>query len=131
MDQFNLEIISPEKSFLIKKDTIEVIVPAIEGYMGILKDHIPIISFLKPGIINVKSKNDTLNFYVDDGIVEFKDNTLSILTSNIFDLKNFDKNNIDRIVKNAEEDLKKENMNDQERFILDQKIEALNSLKLN
>tara|TARA_B100000941_G_scaffold79561_1_gene54494 strand:+ start:106 stop:501 length:396 start_codon:yes stop_codon:yes gene_type:complete len=131
MDQFNLEIISPEKSFLIKKDTIEVIVPAIEGYMGILKDHIPIISFLKPGIINVKSKNDTLNFYVDDGIVEFKDNNLSILTSNIFDLNNFDKNNIDRIVKNAEEDLKKENMNDQERFILDQKIEVLNSLKLN
>ena len=99
--------------------------------MGILKDHIPIISFLKPGIIDVKSKNDTLNFYVDDGIVEFKDNNLSILTSNIFDLKNFDKNNIDRIVKNAEEDLKKENMNDQERFILDQKIEVLNSLKFN
>ena len=66
MDQFNLEIISPEKSFLIKKDTIEVIVPAIEGYMGILKDHIPIISFLKPGIIDVKSKNETLNFYLDD-----------------------------------------------------------------
>ena len=131
MDHFNLEIISPEKSFLIKKDTIEVIVPAIEGYMGILKDHIPIISFLKPGIIDVKSKNDTLNFYVDDGIVEFKDNNLSILTSTIFDLKNFDKNNIDRIVKNAEEDLKKENMNDQERFILEQKIEVLNSLKLN
>ena len=131
MDQFNLEIISPEKSFLIKKDIIEVIVPAIEGYMGILKDHIPIISFLKPGIIDVKSKIETLNFYVDDGIVQFKDNNLSILTSNIFDLKNFDKNNIDRIVKNAEEDLKKENMNDQERFILDQKIEVLNFLKLN
>ena len=131
MDQFNLEIISPEKSFLIKKDTIEVIVPAIEGYMGILKDHIPIISFLKPGIIDVKSKNETLKFYVDDGIVEFKDDNLSILTSNIFYLKIFDKNNIHRIVKNAEEDLKKENMNDQERFILDQKIEVLNSLKLN
>ena len=131
MYQFYLEIISPENSFLIKKDTIEVVVPAIEGYMGILKDHIPIISFLKPGIIDVKSKNETLNFYVDDGIVEFKDNNLSILTSNIFDLKNFDKNNIDKIVKNAEEDLKKENMNDQERFILDQKIEVLNSLKLN
>ena len=131
MNQFYLEIISPENSFLIKKDTIEVVVPAIEGYMGILKDHIPIISFLKPGIIDVKSKNETLNFYVDDGIFEFKDNNLSILTSNIFDLKNFDKNNIDKIVKNAEEDLKKENMNDQERFILDQKIEVLNSLKLN
>tara|TARA_B100000886_G_scaffold324051_1_gene268362 strand:- start:718 stop:1113 length:396 start_codon:yes stop_codon:yes gene_type:complete len=131
MEQFNLEIISPEKSFLVKEDTVEVIVPAIEGYMGILKDHIPIISFLKPGIIDVKSKDDTLSFYIDDGIVEFKDNTLSILTSNIFDLKNLDKNKIDRIAKNAENELKKENVSDQERFILDQKIEILNSLKLN
>ena len=131
MEQFNLEIISPEKSFLVKEDTLEVIVPAIEGYMGILKDHIPIISFLKPGIIDVKSKDDTLSFYIDDGIVEFKDNNLSILTSNIFDLKNLDKNKIDRIAKNAEDELKKENVSDQERFILDQKIEILNSLKLN
>tara|TARA_B100000989_G_scaffold296571_1_gene280096 strand:- start:1486 stop:1881 length:396 start_codon:yes stop_codon:yes gene_type:complete len=131
MEQFNLEIISPEKSFLVKEDTVEVIVPAIEGYMGILKDHIPIISFLKPGIIDVKSKDDTLSFYIDDGIVEFKDNTLSILTSNIFDLINLDKNKIDRIAKNAEDELKKENVSDQERFILDQKIEILNSLKLN
>ena len=131
MEQFNLEIISPEKSFLVKEDTVEVIVPAIEGYMGILKDHIPIISFLKPGIIDVKSKDDTLSFYIDDGIVEFKDNTLSILTSNIFDLKNLDKNKIDRIAKNAEDELKKENVSDQERFILDQKIEILNSLKIN
>lgn len=130
-EEFTIEIISPERSFFSKADVIETVLPAFEGEMGILKDHIPIISFLKPGIIDVKSKNETLNFYVDDGIVEFKDNNLSILTSNIFDLKNFDKNNIDRIVKNTEEDLKKENMNDQERFILDQKIEVLNSLKLN
>ena len=131
MDQFNLEIISPEKSFLIKKDTIEVIVPAIEGYMGILKDHIPIISFLKPGIIDVKSKNETMNFYVDDGIVEFKENTLSILTSKIFNLKNINQNNIDNIINDAYEGLKKENIKDQEKFILDQKIEVLNSIKIN
>mgnify|MGYP003330458131 CR=1 FL=1 len=86
MEKFNLEIISPEKSFLIKNDAVEVVVPAIEGYMGILKDHIPIISFLKPGIIDVKLNNERLTFYIDDGILEFKDNTLSILTSNIFDL---------------------------------------------
>ena len=101
MDQFNLEIISPEKSFLTKSDTEEVVIPAIEGYMGILKDHIPLISFLKPGIVDVKSKKETLNYYVDDGIVEFKDNTLSILTSNICDLKEMDKNKVDKIVMDA------------------------------
>ena len=131
MDQFNLEIISPEKSFLMKNDTEEVVIPAIEGYMGILKHHIPLISFLKPGIIDVKSKNETLNFYVDDGIVEFKDDTLSILTSHILDLKEIDKNKIDKILKDAEEGLKKENINDQEKYILDQKIEVLNSIKSN
>ena len=131
MDQFNLEIISPEKSFLTKSDTEEVVIQAIEGYMGILKDNVPLISFLKPGIIEVISKNETLNYYVDDGIVEFKDNTLSILTSNIFDLKEMDKNKVDKIVKDAEESLKKENIKDHERYILDQKIEVLNSIKSN
>ena len=131
MEQFNLEIISPEKSILIKNDTEEVVIPAIEGYMGILKDHIPLISFLKPGIIDVKSSNENLNFYVDDGIVEFKDNTLSVLTSNIFDLKNVDKNKINKIIEDAGEGLKKENINDQEKYILDQKIGILNSINPN
>ena len=131
MEQFNLEIISPEKSFLAKNDAVEVIVPAIEGYMGILRDHIPIISFLKPGIIDVKLNNESLNFYVDDGIFEFKDNTLSILTSNIFDIKEINKNNVDMIIKDAEEGLKKENIKDQDRFILEKKIEVLNSLNIN
>tara|TARA_X000000950_G_scaffold253249_1_gene316084 strand:+ start:158 stop:553 length:396 start_codon:yes stop_codon:yes gene_type:complete len=131
MEQFNLEIISPEKSFLIKNDAVEVVIPAIEGYMGVLKDHIPIISFLKPGIIDVKLSNESLNFYVDDGIVEFKDNTLSILTSSIFDIKDITKNNVDKILKNVEEELKKENIKDQDRFILEKKIEVLNSLSIN
>ena len=131
MEQFNLEIISPEESILLKNDTEEVVIPTIEGYMGILRDHIPLISFLKPGIIDVKSKNETINFYVDDGIVEFKENTLSILTSKIFNLKNINKNNIDKIINDAHEELKKENIRDQEKFILDQKIEVLNSIKIN
>ena len=131
MEQFNLEIISPEESILLKNDTEEVVIPTIEGYMGILRDHIPLISFLKPGIIDVKSKNETMNFYVDDGIVEFKENTLSILTSKIFNLKNINQNNIDNIINDAYEGLKKENIKDQEKFILDQKIEVLNSIKIN
>tara|TARA_Y100000741_G_C18104095_1_gene498050 strand:+ start:11 stop:406 length:396 start_codon:yes stop_codon:yes gene_type:complete len=131
MEQFNLEIISPEESILLKNDTEEVVIPTIEGYMGILRDHIPLISFLKPGIIDVKSKNETMNFYVDDGIVEFKENTLSILTSKIFNLKNINQNNIDNIINDANEGLKKENIKDQEKFILDQKIEVLNSIKIN
>ena len=130
-EQFNLEIISPEKSFLKKDNVTEVVVPAFEGEMGILKDHISIISFLKPGIIKISSGNEENNFYVDDGIVEFKDNTLSILTSNIFDIKNSDKSKIQDMIKEAENDLSSDKLDDQKRFIISQKVEVLKSLSLN
>ena len=80
-EEFNLEIINPDKSFLNKKDVTEVVVPALEGEMGILKDHISIISFLKPGIIKVYSKSGEDQYYIEDGILEFKNNNLSVLTS--------------------------------------------------
>ncbi len=130
-EQFNLEIVSPEKSFLKKDNVTEVVVPAFEGEMGILKDHISIISFLKPGIIKISSGNEENNFYVDDGIVEFKDNTLSILTSNIFDIKNSDKSKIQDMIKEAENDLSSDKLDDQKRFIISQKVEVLKSLSLN
>ena len=131
MDQFNLEIISPEKSFLTKNDTEEVVIPAIEGYMGILKNHIPLISFLKPGIIDVKSKNETLNYYVDDGIVEFKDNTLSILTSSIFSLDKIDRSYVSQSLSDTEKLLSKEDLDDQSRFLISQKIDVLKSISSN
>ena len=130
-EQFNLEIVSPEKSFLKKDNVTEVVVPAFEGEMGILKDHISIISFLKPGIIKISSGNEENSFYVDDGIVEFKNNTLSILTSNIFDIKNSDKSKIQDMIKEAEKDLSSDKLDDQKRFIISQKVEVLKSLSLN
>ncbi len=130
-EQFNLEIVSPERSFIKKNDVTEVVVPAFEVEMGILKDHISIISFLKPGIIKVNSGNEENSFYVDDGIVEFKDNILSILTSNIFDIKNSDNIKIQEMIKNAESDLSNEKLDDQKRFIISQKVEVLKSLNSN
>ena len=130
-EQFNLEIVSPEKSFLKKDNVTEVVVPAFEGDMGILKDHISIISFLKPGIIKVNSGNEENSYYVDDGIVEFKDNSLSILTSNIFDLKNSDKVKIQEMIKESENDLSDEKIDDQKRFIISQRVDVLKSLTLN
>ena len=130
-EQFNLEIVSPENSFLKKDDVTEVVIPAFEGEMGILKDHISVISFLKPGIIKISSNNEENNFYVDDGIVEFKDNTLSILTSNIFDIKNSEASKIQDMIKEAEKELSDEKIDDQKRFIISQKVEVLKSLSQN
>ena len=130
-EEFKVEIVNPEKSFLSKEDVIEVVVPAFEGEMGILKDHISIISFLKPGIIKVYSKSGETKYFVEDGILEFKDNSLSILTSLIYNMSDLDRNKIDQIVKDAEKESSGDNIDDQKRYLIDQKIEVLKNLNLN
>ena len=127
-EEFKVEIVNPEKSFLVKEDAIEVVVPAFEGEMGILKDHISIISFLKPGIIKIVSKSGNENYYVEDGIVEFKNNNLSVLTSSIFNITDLDKSKIQDLLKLAEEDLSKPDINDQYKYLVNQKIEVLKNL---
>ena len=127
-EEFKVEIVNPEKSFLSKEDVSEVVVPAFEGEMGILKNHISIISFLKPGIIKILSKSGNENYYVEDGIVEFKNNNLSILTSSIFNLTDLDKSKQQNLLKLAEEEANNSEINDQSRYLVDQKIEVLKSL---
>ncbi len=127
-EEFKLEIVNPEKSFLLKEDVTEVVIPAFEGEMGILKDHISIISFLKPGIITIYSTSSEEKYYVEDGIVEFKDNNLSVLTSLIFNLKDIKKSKSLELLKTAEEEANKENINDEAQYLIDQKIEVLKSI---
>ena len=127
-EEFKIEIVNPEKSFLLKEDVSEVVVPAFEGEMGILKDHISIISFLKPGIIKILSKSGDENYYIEDGIVEFKNNHLSILTSTIFNLSEMDKAKQQDLLKLAEEEANKPEISDQSKYLVDQKIEVLKSI---
>ena len=127
-EEFKVEIVNPEKSFLVKDDVLEVVVPAFEGEMGILKDHISIISFLKPGIIKISSKSGDENYFVEDGIVEFKNNNLSILTSTIFNIADMDKSKQEDLLKQAEEEAGKTEINDQSKYLADQKVEVLKTL---
>ena len=127
-EEFKVEIVNPEKSFLTKEDVSEVIVPAFEGEMGILKDHISIISFLKPGIIKILSKSGDENYYVEDGILEFKNNNLSILTSSILNIADIDKSKQQDLLKTAEEEANKSEISDQSKYLVDQKVEVLKSL---
>ena len=130
-EEFKLEIISPEKLFLSKENVTEVVLPAYEGEMGILKDHISIISFLKPGVVKIYSKSGENKYFIEDGIVEFKDNSLSILTSSIYNIDDLDRNKIEQILKDAEKEFAVENINDQKKFLINQKIETLKSLQSN
>ena len=127
-EEFKVEIINPEKSFLSKDDVTEAVVPAFEGEMGILKDHISIISFLKPGIIKILSKSSEDQYYIEDGILEFKNNSLSVLTSSIFNLKNLEKSKIQELLKSAEDEINNGEINDQLRYLADQKIEVLKTI---
>lgn len=124
-ESFKIEIISPDKSFYNSENVNEVVVPAVEGDMGILKNHISIISFMKPGIIKVLTDNSEDEFYVEDGILEFKDNTLSILTSSIFNLKDKNKDFISKNLEEAEKQLQNNDLDDQMKFLLSQKIDIL------
>jgi len=129
---FKVEIINPEKSFLSKEDATEVVVPSYEGDMGILKDHISIISFLKPGLLKViDTTSSQETFYVEDGIIEFKNNCLSILTSSIFNIKEMDKNKIRDTLAEAEKESQNQEISDQAKYLVDHKIEVLKSLTLN
>ena len=127
-EEFKVEIVNPERSFLSKEDVTEVVVPAFEGEMGILKDHISIISFLKPGIIKIFSKSGEEHYYVEDGIIEFKNNNLSVPTSSIFDIKDFDKDKISELLTQAEEYSKNSEITDQNKYLVDQKIDVLKTL---
>ena len=127
-EEFKIEIVNPEKSFLSKEDVTEVVVPAFEGEMGILRDHISIISFLKPGVIKIFSKSGEENYYVEDGIVEFKNNNLSVLTSSIFSIKDMDKDKIGELLKQAEVHSANSEIIDQDKYLVDQKIDVLKTL---
>ncbi len=130
-ENFKIEIVNPDKSFYSNEEVKEVVIPAYEGEMGILKDHISIISFLKPGIIKVISSNKDEKFFVEDGIVEFKNNSLSILTSEIFSLENLDIEYVNDTIKKSENELNDQNIDDQKRFLLSQKIDILKNVSIN
>ena len=127
-EEFKVEIVNPEQSFLLKEDVTEIVIPAFEGEMGILKDHIPIISFLKPGLIKISSKSGEEDYYVEDGIVEFKNNCLSILTSSIFNINDVNKDKVNELPKEAEEHSKNSEITDQNKYLVDQKIDVLKTI---
>ena len=126
-DKLNIEIITPDQTIL-KSEATEVTIPSFEGQMGILKNHIPLITFLRPGIISVKQDQIENKFFVEEGTVEFSKNNLLILTSTVKDLKNFEKKSINYLIKQAEDKLKNNSLSDKEKYVASYKIESLKEL---
>ncbi|MDP6440782.1 MAG: ATP synthase F1 subunit epsilon [Pelagibacteraceae bacterium] len=131
-DTYKIEIVSPEKVIFSDKNVQEVILPSYEGEMGILKDHISIVSFLRPGIVKIlKSSEDVSSFFLQDGIIEFYNNNLTILSSKIINIKNLNKEKIEQLITETEKILKDEKLNDDNRYLANHKINTLRSLNLN
>ena len=131
-DNYKIEIVSPEKVIFSDKNVQEVVLPSYEGEMGILKDHISIISFLRPGVIKILKSSENINsFFVQDGIIEFYNNSLTILSSKIINMKNFNKDNMDQLITETEKILNDEKLDDNNRYLVNHKINTLRSLKLN
>ena len=126
-ENFSVEIISPDKSIL-KSEVAEVTIPSYEGQRGILKDHIPLITFLRPGLIIIKENSGEKKFFIEDGTVEFSNNSLLILTSTAKSLDSLDKNSIDTIIKNSQEKISKSEISDKERYLLSYKIDTLREI---
>ena len=126
-ENFTVEIISPDKSIL-KSEVTEVTIPSYEGQMGILKDHIPLITFLRPGLIIIKENSGEKKFFIEDGTVEFSNNSLLILTSTAKSLDSLEKNSIDTIIKNSQEKISKGEISDKERYLLSYKIDTLREI---
>ena len=125
-DKFTVEIVTPDKS-IFNSEANEVTIPSYEGQMGILKDHIPLITFLRPGVIIIKGQEEK-KYYVEEGTIEFSNNNLLILTSTARDLNNLNQSLIKDLLHQAENKLRDDNYSDKEKYLLSYKISALKEI---
>ena len=129
-DIFKLEIISPEK-IIFSEDVKMVTLPSYEGDMGVLKNHISIITFLRPGIIKVqKKKRDFDNFFVQDGTVEYFNDSLVVLSASVLNIKNLSKEFVDNLNKDTQNKLADKNISDHDRYILNHKLDVIKEIRI-
>ena len=129
-ENFKLDIISPEKT-LFSDDVLMVTIPAVEGDMGILKNHINLITFLKPGIINVQLKDKSSEeLYVEEGTVEFSHNILTVLSSTVFKINELSKELVQQMIEKADKEINSNNLTDKNQFILSHKISVLKNITM-
>ena len=129
-EDFKVEIISPEK--IIFSDSAKMAkIPSYEGDMSILKNHISIITFLRPGLVKIEKKNNNFEeFFVQDGTIDFFNNTLILLSASVINLKKLSKEFLDNLTKEAEKELANENITDQDRYILNHKLDVLKDIRV-
>ena len=129
-ENFKLDIISPEKT-LFSDVVLMVTMPAVEGDMGILKNHINFITFLKPGIINIQLKDkNSEELYIEEGTVEFSNNILTVLSSTVFKLNELSKDLVQKMIEEADKEINSNDLTDKNKFILSHKLSVLKNISI-
>ena len=129
-DTIQVDIVTPEKKIFSENSILSVTVPGIEGDMGILNNHIPIITFLRPGTIQIQAQNKDSFFFISDGVLEFSNNVLTILASEIYDLATIEPDTINKLKAESKEKMQKENQSDNDIFLASKFEEEVNNLSL-
>ena len=128
-DNFNLEIIAPDEK-IFSSNVKEVLIPSFEGQMTILKDHIPIITFLRPGFVEIKNQNESLKFFIEEGTVEFFNNNLTILSSTILEFNELSREKIFSLIEESKNLLNQDDIDDKKRYIISHKLDCLSKINL-
>ena len=129
-DNFKFEIVSPEKVIFSDKTTM-VTLPSYEGDMSVLKNHISIITFLRPGKIKVKKNDENIDeFFVEDGIAEYFNDSLVVLSASVLNVKDLSKEFLDNLSKDTQDKLTQKDISDHERYILNHKLDALKEIRV-
>ena len=129
-DTIQVDIVTPEKKIFSENSILSVTVPGIEGDMGILNNHVPIITFLRPGTIQIQAQNKDSSFFISDGVLEFSNNVLTILASEIYDLATIEPDTINKLKAESKEKMQKENQSDNDIFLASKFEEEVNNLSL-
>ena len=129
-NNFNFEIISPER-IIFSDNTAMVTLPSYEGDMSVLKHHISIITFLRPGIIKIQ-KNDVNfeEFFVQDGTVEYFNNSLVVLSASAINVKNVSQEFLDNLSKDTQDKLADKEITDHDRYVLNHKLDTLKEIRV-
>jgi len=129
-DNFKLEIIRPEK--IIFSDNVKMItLPSYEGDLSILKNHISIITILRPGIIKVQKNGGNFEeLFVQDGAVEYFNDSLVVLSASAINVKDLSKEFVDNLNKDTQNKLTDKNITDHDRYILNHKLDVLKEIRV-
>ena len=129
-NNFKIEIISPEKIIFSGEVTMSTL-PSYEGDMSILKNHISIITFLRPGIIKVQKNDENFEeFFVQDGTVEYFNDDLVVLSASAISVKDLSKEFVDNLNKDTQDKLANKNITDHDRYVLNHKLNILKEVRV-